>query len=212
MKLANIVSTSKLSVSTEFNVVKTMADIIHGLPTLIVGYEYVNKHFPEFDITNPCLDSNIYWIFKKSENRDKHSEGLHWFVNKIYSDLTSKTDYIFVDPIQYSVKKLRKIIRKIYSIKNKIAYVYGEMIYIYGENLTFGIDLKLLRYMGINVLKIKAKIKEITDVFLEDEQILIEYKKNVGMLGYQVRDIPYIHSITYEQNDSTSLIHIPRTN
>ena len=210
MKVANIVSTSKVSVSDEFNVVKAMDDIIHGLPTLIVGYDYVNKHYPDFDITDICLGPDLYWTFKRTERRDKHEEDLIWFITKAFEDLTSKVNYVFVDPIQQKTKVLWKILRKIAVIENKVSYVHGNMIYIYGENLIFGVDLKLLHYMGMNTDKIKTKIKQISSVFLDDNKILIEYKKNVGKLGTQVRYIPFLYSIKNGQNNTSSLVHLPR--
>ncbi len=212
MKVANIVSTTNIKVSEEFNVVKAMDNIIHGLPTLIVGFDYVNKNYSNFDITNIELEPNIYWTFKRTERRDKFEEDLIWFKTKVYKDLTSKINYVFVDFIQYNNRIMIKIVKKIIGLKNKITYCHGDMIYIYGENLIFGIDLKLLRYMSVNSLKVKEKIKNISDVFLEDDKILIEYEKNVGKLGDQVRYIPFLYSISNEQNDSSSFIHIPRTN
>jgi len=209
MKVANIVSTNKVSISNEFNVVKTMGDIIQGLPTLIIGYDYVNKHYPKFSITNPVLDYNLYWSFKKTENRDKFEEGLNWFIHKVYENLTKGVSYVFVDPIQYNNKTLIKIVRKIKSIKNPITYVHGEMIYIYGETFIFGVDLKLLRYVGINVNKIKDKIKKISNVFMDDSNVFIEYKKNVEMLDNQVRYIPYLYSIINGEDNTASLVHIP---
>ncbi len=88
--------------------------------------------------------------------------------------------------------------------------MHGDMIYIYGDKLIFGLDLKLISYMKMNSIKIKNKIKSISTVFLEDNNIFIEYKKNVGKLGNQVRYIPYFYSLIHGKNDFTSLIHIPR--
>lgn len=79
MKVANIITTQKISVSDEFNVVTAMGDIIHGLPTLMVGYDYVNKHYPKFDITNRLVEPNLYWTFKRTERRDKFEEDVEWF-------------------------------------------------------------------------------------------------------------------------------------
>lgn len=211
MKVANIVSTSIIKVSKEFNVVKAMDEIIHGLPTLIVGYDYVNKHYPDFDITNIQLDDNLYWTFKRTERRDKFEEDLEWFKTKVFTDLTCKVSYIFVDPLQQKTQTLWKIVRKIAKLKYKVTYIQEEMVYIYGENLIFGVDLNLLRYMGVNIDKTKAKIKEISDVFLDDNKILIEYKNNVGELGDQVRYIPFLFTVSNGQNNSSSLIHLPRT-
>jgi uncharacterized protein (UPF0335 family) len=210
MKIANIVSNNKINVSDEFNVVESLGEIIQGLPTLIVGFDYVNKHYPDFDIMERCLEDNLYWTFKKTEKRDEYQEGLSWFVSKVYSDLTKEVTYIFVDPIQYNKRTIRKIIRKINSIEKKITFFHKDMAYIYGEKFVFGIDFKLLKYMGLNIEKIKEKIKTKSSVFLGDEEILIEYKKTVIELEYPVRYIPYLFSIRHEQNNTISVIHIPR--
>jgi hypothetical protein len=210
MKVANIVSTNKINVSDEFNVVSSMNDIIHDLPTLIVGIETVVKHYPDFNILDICLEPNVYWTFKRTEKRDKFQEDLDWFIRKVYNDLMGDIVYIFVDPIQHKPRTLIKIVRKIASIKDLVTYVHGDMIYIYGERMIFGVDLKLLRYMHVNIDKIKNKIKDKSLVFLDDKKILIEYKKNVETLGNKVRYIPYLFTIRNGQNDTSSLIHIPR--
>ena len=206
MKLGNIVTNDKINVPPEFNVVKTIEEIIQGIPTLIIGYDLINKLYPEFDITNISINTNTYWTFKRTERRDKFEEDLFWFMSKVYQDLTKQVKYVFVDPIQYRSRTLYKIIRKIYSIENKIAYIHLDMVYIYGDKIIFGVDLKLLRYMSVNVDKIIKKIKN-TNVFLDDDKILIEYKKNVGKLEYQVKFIPYLYSITNEQNTTISFVH-----
>ena len=118
-KIANIVSSSNVNVSEFFNVVKTMDEIEHGLPTLIIDYDYVVKHYPDFDITNMLLEPNIYWTLKKNQSRDKHTEDLNIFINKVYEDLFKQITYFFVDVIQYQRKSIIKTIRKINSIKNK---------------------------------------------------------------------------------------------
>lgn len=210
MKIANIVSNNKIDVSEEFNVVQSMDEIIHGLPTLIVGYEYVNKHYPDFDILDIRIEHNLYWTFKRTEKRDKFNEDLSWFIRKVYDDLTKEIIYIFVDPLQYQSRTLWKIIRKIYSLKKIITYVHGDMIYLYGDKYLFGVDLKVLSYIGLNTNKLKNKIKSMSAVFLGTDEILIEYKNTVEELGNKVRYIPYLFSIKNEQNDITSIIHIPR--
>lgn len=210
MKVANIVSNTKINVSEEFNVVKSMDDIIQGLPTLIIGYEYVNKHFPDFDISSFCLGPDLYWTFKRTERRDNFEQDLLKFISKVYTDLVSKTVYVFVDPIQHKPKTLRKIIRKIYSLENVVTYVNGQMIYLYSGEFIFGVDLKLLKFMGVNIEKIKEKIKTLSSVFLDDDKILIEYKKNIVALDNQVRYIPFLYSIKNGQNDTSSLIYISR--
>jgi hypothetical protein len=210
MKIANILSTTKIEAPEDFNIVKSSSDLIDGLPTLIVGYDYVNKHYHDFDITNIKLEPNLYWTFKKTEKRDKFDEDLRWFIRKVYEDLTDKLIYLFVDPIQHKPKTLRKIVKKILSLNDVITYQHNEMFYVYSDNLIFGIDLKLLKYLGFNTDKIKEKIKSISNVFLIDDEILIEYKKCIETLNNRVRYIPYLYFIRNGKNNTSSIIHIPR--
>jgi hypothetical protein len=210
MKIANILSTIKIEAPEDFNIVKSSSDLIDGLPTLIVGYDYVNKHYHDFDITNIKLEPNLYWTFKKTEKRDKFEEDLRWFIRKVYEDLTDKLIYLFVDPIQHKPKTLRKIVKKILSLNDVITYQHNEMFYVYSDNLIFGIDLKLLKYLGFNTDKIKEKIKSISNVFLIDDEILIEYKKCIETLNNRVRYIPYLYFIRNGKNNTSSIIHIPR--
>ena len=210
MKLANIVCTSKISVTDEVHVVGSIDDIISGLPTLIVGYDYVNKNYPDFDITDIKLGDKLYWTFKRTEKRDKYEEDLNWFMRKVYVDLIKGISYVFVDPIQYKPKVLFKIVRKIYSLKDSVSYIDGDVGYIYGDKVIFGIDFKLLEYMNFDIEKIKNKIHAISTVLSSGNDILIEYKRNLHVLDNKVRYIPFLYSILNEQTNTNSLIHLSR--
>ena len=120
MKFANIVSTTQINVPQDFNVVQSMDEIIHGLPTLIIGFDLTDKLFPKYDVGNIKVTDNVYWTTKKTESRDKHNIELEWFKHFAYHELIKDINYIFVDPIQYNKKSLLKILKKIYTIPNKI--------------------------------------------------------------------------------------------
>lgn len=210
MKIANIVTSNKLEISEQFNIVESMGDIIHGLPTLIIGFDTVNNLYPDFDILDVKVEDNIYWTFKKNEKRDKYDEDLNWFIQKVYDDLVKNCSYVFVDVIQYNKITLTKIIRKIKSFSKIVTYYTTDMVYINGDNFIFGVDLKLIKYVGLDKNKIITKIKSISNVFLSDNEIIIEYKKYVEDLGLPNKYIPYLYSITHDEKDITSSIHIPR--
>ena len=203
MKVANIVSTNKISVSDEFNVVTSLDNIIQGLPTLIVGFDVVNKKFPDFNILSKQLGPNLFWTFKRTEKRDKFEEDLTWFMAYAYQEFVKGLKYVFVDPIHYELFSIKKILKKMNSLNNPVSYSNGRMVYVYGDNFTFGIDLKLMKFVGINPDKIISKIKSKSSVFLEGDKIIIEYKKNVEALGNQVRYIPFLYTIRHEQKDTT---------
>ncbi len=198
MKIANIVSKSNLNVSKDFNVVSSMDEIIHGIPTLIVGFDVVNKLYPDFDITERQVEANLYWIFKRTERRDDFESGLRWFINKIISDLSKEISYVFVDIMQYKTKTLCKIARKFLKMEKKFSVQINDMIYIYGENIIFGVDLKLFRFAELKTDKLKNSIQAKSTVFLGVDDILIEDKNIINELGIQIRYLPYLLSIRHE--------------
>ncbi len=208
MKIANIISTNQVNVSEDFNVVNSMGEIIHGIPTLIVGFDYVNKHYPDFDIMEREVEPNIYWIFKKTERRDEFETGLKWFTQKCYNDKFKETPYVFVDIMQYKMRTLYKIYKKILNLEKKVTLIKGNMMYIYGDKILFGIDLKLVSFSGGKDTKLKEKIKSKSDVFLDINDILIVDKNIINELGPNIRYLPYLLSIRNEQNNTTSGLHL----
>jgi len=197
MKIGNIVSKTKISVSEDFNVVESLDDINPELPTLLIGMDYVSKNYPDYDITDRKLGPKLYWTFKKTENRSLQEDDINKFMYQAYLDLISDVNYVYVDTILFGKQKLRKIIKKILSLTKSVAYKDNNMIYIYGDKLIFGIDLKQLCFIDANINRIMSKIKHKCNVFLESNEILIEYKKNVERLENKVRYIPYLYSINH---------------
>lgn len=198
MKIANIVSHNSIPVSDDFNVVRTLDEIIQGLPTLIVGWELVKKYRPDFNVLNKKIEENLYWTFMRSEKRDAYEEDLIYFKHAVYEELIKNFDYIYVDVIQYKPRVLRKIVKKIHNLKKIISYHHDNMIYVYGENLIFGVDLELLDFVGLDKDKIIKKVQILSDVFLTKDSIFIEYKQSIQNLDFQVKYIPFLYSIKNE--------------
>ncbi len=195
MKIANIVTSNKVDVTSDINVVKNIEDIIDGIPTLVTSYEWVSENYTDYDIYDKKLGDNLYWTFARTERRDIFANDVEEFITLVNQDLVKKVDYIFMDLILFHPTTIKKIIRKIFSLSNKIAFKHKEMVYIYGGDLIFGIDLSMMEYMGINVTTVENKIKRICKVFLEDSEIFIEYKDNMERLDHSVKYIPYLYAI-----------------
>lgn len=195
MKIGNIVSVEKIDVSVDFNVVQSLDEIIQGLPTLIVGWSYVKKNYPDYDIIDRKLGDNLYWTFRKTEKRELHEEDIYNFKQMTYGYLIKDIDYVFIDPIQQNRKLIKKILKKIYSLEKKISYQHDNMIYLYGENIVFGIDLTLLEFIGLDPSKITQMISRNTHVSLTKEPIFIEYRKRIENLDNQVKYIPFLYSL-----------------
>ena len=197
MKIANIVSTINITVSDDFNVVMALDDIIQGLPTLIIGWDYIKKNFPDYDIIDRKLGNNIFWTFKPTEKRDLYQQDLYNFINRAYKNLLDKVKYYFIDPFVLTRKQVRKTVQKILTSNDKISYLHDKMIYIYFDNMIIGINLEMLEFMGLNTDKIVSKIKSSDGIFLDKDSIFIEYKDKVEMLDGKVRFLPLLYSIKH---------------
>jgi len=113
MLIANIVSVANVNVSCDFNVVKSLDLTVQGLPTLIIGWDYIKKHYPDYDIIDRKLSDNLYWTFKKTERRELHEEDIYNFVERVYKQLTKDIKYTFIDPIIFDRKTIIKLKKKI---------------------------------------------------------------------------------------------------
>ena len=114
MKLANIVSNTKEDVSEEFNVVKSLDEIIQGLPTLIVGWDYIKANYPEYNMLERKINDNLFWTFKKTEYREQHDEDIYNFSYNTYKNLVKDVKYYFFDFISLSNVNIKKILKKLY--------------------------------------------------------------------------------------------------
>ena len=197
MFVGNIVSKYNLNIDKYFNVVESLDNTIQGLPTLLIGWDIVKTIEPNADFIDKKLSKNIFWTFKKTERRDIFEEDLYNFIYYSYNLLIKNISYKFVDTIQMDDNELKLIFKTIKEYKKSIAYKYGEMLYVYTQNNIYGIDLNLLKYMGLDYNKTINKIKSDSLVFLDNEEILIEYKDIIDMLNNEVKYVPYLYSIEH---------------
>ena len=194
MKIGNIVSTSSVSVSEDFNVVQSLDEIIQGLPTLIVGWDYVKKNYPDYDVTDRKLADNLYWTVKKTEKRDIYEEDLFYFIQNTYNGLVKDIDYYYLDPFSFNRKQLVRLLKKLNTCKS-ISYHHDNMVYIYVEDYILGIDISLMEFIGFKYDKIIDKIKQKSSIFLTKDMIFIEYKHRIENFENQVKYLPVLYSI-----------------
>jgi hypothetical protein len=199
MYVANIVTKNSLNVDKYFNVVESIGEIIQGLPTLIIGWDTVKTIKPDADFIDKKLDTDIFWTFKKNERRDIFEEDLYDFVNYSYNKLIKNIEYKFIDLISFNDSELKNTFKFIKKSKNVIGYKYNNMMYLYLDNIIYGFDFKLVEYLDLDQQKTLEKIKSYCLVFLEGNDILIEYKDIIEMLNNEVKYIPYLHSIEHHE-------------
>jgi hypothetical protein len=199
MYVANIVTKNNLNVDKYFNVVESLDEIIQGLPTLIIGWDIVKEINPKADFIDKKISENIFWTFKKTERRDIFEEDLYNFINYSYNLLVNNIKYEFIDLILLTETQLKTIFKILKKSTKLIGYKYNNMLYLYSNDIIYGFDLKLVSYLGHNQETTFEKIKSYCLVFLEHNDILIEYKDIIEMLNNEVKYIPYLYSIEHHE-------------
>jgi hypothetical protein len=199
MEIANIVTTSNINVGPEFKVVPTVDDIIFKeIPTLIIGYGAICELYgaENINILKRNVTNKVFWTFARGEKRDIYDSDIEDFIRHAYKQYINNIKYVDLDIIQYKYRKLMYIVRKLLSLKDVIAYeTNNNVIYIYSDNIIFGIDLGLLEYAGVNIVKVRDKIKDRSLVFLEGNEILMEYGNHLDRFDNDVKLIPFLYFI-----------------
>lgn len=199
MEIANIVCTDKLNVGPEFNVVNSVDDIVYtNLPMLIVGHTIAMELYGKdnVNVLKRNINNKIFWTFRRTVERKIYEGDLEDFMRHAYKKAIEKINYVDFDVIQYNKKKLYKITKKLLILKNPISYKSdNDVIYVYEDNLIFGIDLKLLDFVGVDIEKVEKKIIDKSVVFLTGSEILIEYNNYLERLDYDYKYVPFLYSI-----------------
>jgi hypothetical protein len=195
--IGNIVSDKLIHFDPKIKVVSSINEIITGLPTLIIDLETARNIFPDdFNILNKEIKSNYFWTYTLKEKRVDYEIDIEVFIQYCYNKIISDIEYVFIDPIQFKLKTLKKVLKKIYSTNNLISFIYKDFIYIYCDKIIFGIDLHLCEFFfDIRKSKIINKVKVICDNNLLGENDLKLYKDYLSRID-SIKYIPYLHYIS----------------
>lgn len=145
--IANIL-TDKLFADKElYNVVKTKEDLIDGIPTLVVGWEFTKLNYPKVEIVDWKIDENTYWTFGNRERRAVYEERIEKFKEEALEKFTKSIKYVPINILTgRGVTDFSSAIDEEFS---KI-YIYGDMVYAYSpENkCVYGMSLRDIDYCG----------------------------------------------------------------
>lgn len=157
-KIGNIVTKSKKNTFGDiFNVVKSLDEIIEGIPTLIIGFDEAKEYIDNFNIIEKQY-GDIWWTFKKTERRCEYEEDVIKFYNYAILHEMQKTNYIYVDLINFNLTKIKKMIKFLGDNTHKLVFLTrnSHFMFVYSEiyNTVFGISLELCEYLGIEKGKV----------------------------------------------------------
>ena len=194
MKIGNIITERDIKINNKFNIVNSIDKIIPELPTLIVGMDITKKYYTNISYLNRKINDTTFWTFTKLEKRDLHEEDLYYFIEFAYKNLLKNVKFTFIDLILNDTTYIKSIFDEM--SKNKIiTFKDKNNIYLYFKNNIYGFDLRQVSFIGKSIESFMDKIKSLSNVFLEDTNILIEYKKELLIFNEEIKYIPLIYSL-----------------
>lgn len=193
MIIGNIVCSEKME-NKKFNLVSDLKEIKNTLPTLIIGWENTKNILGENNVSilKKEVTDNLYWTFNIKERKVDYEVDVETFEEVCYKTIEENINYVYIDVLHDSKRKIKKIFNKILSLPHITTYKNNNnMLYIFGENLVFGVDLNICEFIGIKKQKIIDKVKEITDVTLLQNEIFNKCKDLIN--NNREKIIPYIY-------------------
>jgi len=193
MLIGNVVCERYIKIDKNFNLIKSTNEIVEDLPTLIVGLNNAKSFTDKISYLDRKINTNTFWTFTRLEKRDLFEEDLFYFIKFSYDELLKSAKFKFIDLILSDSDEINKVFNEININDNVITFSYENMVYTYVNDMIYGFDLRQVDYIGKSKNIFIDKIKDMSDVFLSDEKILIEYKKELSILNDEIKYVPLIY-------------------
>ena len=193
MVIGNVICKKHIKIDKNFNLIKSTNEIVEGLPTLIVGLDNAKSFTDKISYLDRKINTNTFWTFTRLEKRDLFEEDLFYFMKFSYDELLKSAKFKFIDLILSDSDEINKVFNEIKISDNVITFSYENMVYTYINDMIYGFDLRQVDYIGKSKTIFIDKIKDMSNVFLSDEKILIEYKKELSVLNDEIKYVPLIY-------------------
>tara|TARA_B100000497_G_scaffold54265_1_gene62193 strand:- start:14 stop:613 length:600 start_codon:yes stop_codon:yes gene_type:complete len=193
MLIGNVVCERYIKIDKNFNLIKSTNEIVEDLPTLIVGLNNAKSFTDKISYLDRKINTNTFWTFTRLEKRDLFEEDLFYFIKFSYDELLKSAKFKFIDLILSDSDEINKVFNEINISDNVITFSYENMVYTYVNDMIYGFDLRQVDYIGKSKNIFIDKIKDMSNVFLSDEKILIEYKKELSILNDEIKYVPLIY-------------------
>ena len=193
MLIGNVICERHIKIDKNFNLIKSTNEIIEGLPTLIVGLDNAKSFTNKLSYLDRKINTNTFWTFTRLEKRDLFEEDLFYFIKFSYDELLKSANFKFIDLILSDSGEINKVFNNIKTSDKVITFSYENMVYLHINNIIYGFDLRQVEYIGKSKINFIDKIKDMSDVFLSDKKILIEYKKELSILNDEIKYVPLIY-------------------
>lgn len=151
--LGNILTQESFSDNDYLNIVSDKKDLIDGIPTLVIGWDFTVSLYPETSIIDWKIDDNTYWTFGKRERRDRYERDITNFKRLIFDAVEERVKYSFFNILVEDSDTKKDLISRLRDDSKKVALLSGSMVYIYISDIgeCIGISLEQIEYEGRSI-------------------------------------------------------------
>lgn len=191
--IANILTDKSFADNELYNVVDSKDKLIGGIPTLVIGWGYTKKMYPEANILNWNIKDDIFWTYGKREKRNKYEDNLIEFRKLSFMKFIKSVKYYFYSALTFSDTDKDYILSLFNKVCGSFIYIKNDMIYILDTNKVIGISLRDLDYIGIDKKEYFSKI------YSNKKNIIIDIKDDLtydtkNFLSNYSYVIPYLYA------------------
>lgn len=182
--IANILTKGKFDDIDFFNIVHSESELIEGIPTLIIGWEFTKSLYPNANILSWEIDDNTYWVFGKREKRQRFDETFNSFKKLAFNRFIKKIKYKYFNVLTESDKNSTSLEFLLDYCNGLNIYINNDMIYVSNicnenEYYVYGYSIRDYEYLGFDRKNIFNKIFKSGVKIINDKDITSWDIKNV---------------------------------
>lgn len=193
--IANILTDKNFTDSELYNVVSSKDKLIGDIPTLIIGWGYTKKMYPEANILDWKINDNIFWTYGKREKRNKYEENIDKFKKLSINKFIKSVKYQYYNLLTISEEEKKYIISLLCRDSKTHIYINCDMVYIFDDenNIVIGFSLRDIDYINngrkkmFNII-LRNKNNNIIDI---KDTLSYDMKISLNECKYV---IPYLYS------------------
>lgn len=169
-----------------------------SLPTLIVGFENARNIIPDFNILDKHPYKNLWWTYRKNENRYEHETDIVSFTELCINNLLENIEYKYIDLINFNWCRTRKMLKYLSNKKKEkvVHYTRGHnfmFIYVPLDKTVYGISLTLCEYLGYDREKVMVLARKLPNLSLVNDYSFIS-----GKIGEIANDSQHLVSVMFD--------------
>lgn len=190
--IANILTDKNFKEKGLYNIVSSKKELIDGIPTLVIGWEFTKKLYNNANILDWEISRDVFWTYGNREKRNRYDENINKFKDLALLRFIKSVKYEYKNILLLTEEEKNEII-EIISGDGVNVYIHNDMLYVLKDNKNvIGLSLRDIDYIGKDRKKILSKVfrnEKNHIISLTDSELSYDIKNTLYKYSYVV---PYL--------------------